>query len=68
MLTRELKDKFVNLASELSPENLCCDGELSQCEVNRKHKRIMQEWRKLEVQAGCEFSEEEVWGFFVRKW
>lgn len=50
-MTKEQKDKFERLASALSPENLCCDGELCQSEVNRRLRKYMNEWRQLEQQV-----------------
>ena len=41
-------EEFSELLCELSPENLHCDGEISVSEANRKYKKLMTQWRKLE--------------------
>ena len=58
-LSKELKSAFVNLACRLSPENLCCDGECSKAETNRRFTQIRKEWKQLEVLAGRRVSEDE---------
>jgi hypothetical protein len=57
----EVKEKFLDLACRLSPENLSCDGELSKSEIRRKYKKLMSEWRKLEKRIGRKVSEHTVW-------
>lgn len=56
-LTAEIKAAFVDLACQLSPENLTCDGELSTSEVNRRRARLNREWAELERRAGQKVSE-----------
>jgi hypothetical protein len=53
--------EFNRLSNELSPENLCCDGELPPAAVRRKHKALMKEWAALEKKAGCKVSEDDVY-------
>ena len=65
MLTNELRSKFCDLAGELSPENLSCDGELSRWQVTVKERRIRKEWASLEKQAGRKVTEDEVWGWII---
>jgi len=60
-LKGEVFEKFLNLASQLSPENLCCDGEASQTYINQKLRRINKEWKTLEQQIGRKVTEDEVW-------
>ena len=60
-LSNELLNKFIQVAGDLSPENLTCDGELSPAQVSRKHKELMSEWRELEREAGRKVTEDEVW-------
>ena len=60
--------KFTELTSRLSPENLCCDGEISRAEVNRRHKRIMVEWRTLEMHVGRKVSTEEIETEEMARW
>jgi len=57
------KARFVRLASDLSPENLHCDGEISRAAAERKRKAIMVEWRQLEAKAGRKISESDAWDF-----
>lgn len=63
MLTLDHKRKFLNLAGQLSPENLTCDGELSRSQVNAKLKKLKAEWAKLEKQVGRSVSEDETWNW-----
>ena len=51
-----LQEKFYRLLNELSPENLCCDGEISKSQVKVKYRRLMNEWRELEKEAGYKVS------------
>jgi transcription initiation factor IIE alpha subunit len=53
----EVREKFIDLACRLSPENLSCDGELSGTETKRRYRHLMSEWRKLEKQIGRKISE-----------
>jgi len=59
-MTKEQHSKFLQLACELSPENLHCDGEISRAEANREYKRLMKEWHLLEAQVGRAVTEYEV--------
>lgn len=60
-MTEEQYQQFLGMSSELSPENLHCDGEISNAEANRKYREIMRRWRKLEKEVGREVTENEVW-------
>ncbi len=55
------KAEFIRLAGELSPENLCCDGELSPAETRKKLARLKREWVALEARCGYRVSEDMVW-------
>ena len=57
----EIMDYFRRLSSELSPENLTCDGELSTREVARKRNGILQSWKYLEGKLGRKVTEEETY-------
>ncbi len=46
----------------LSPENLCCDGELSKSETNRRYRTLTKERAKLVKELGREPTAEELWG------
>ena len=56
------QEQFMRLTNELSPENLHCDGEISQAEANRKYKHLMKQWHLLEAQVGRTVTEWEVIG------
>lgn len=60
-MDKHVLNRFIHLASELSPENLSCDGELSRAETNSKYNKLMREWRNLEKEVGRVVSEDEVW-------
>ena len=66
-LSDEKKQPFLNLLCRLSPENLCCDGEISRREINRRHTQIMREWRILEVQLGFKVSHDEVEEYEIKQ-
>lgn len=51
-LSPEIKAQFESLASQLSPENLSCDGELSKAQINGRRGAIMSKWKALEREAG----------------
>lgn len=59
----ETKDEcrafFIQIVGDLSPENLCCDGELNQTQVRAKLKVLRAEWKELEAIYGQKVSEEE---------
>ena len=64
LLTREqIQQRFVSLVTDLSPENLSCDGELSAAKIRKRHAAIMAEWRSLEKQYGSTVSEDQAWKF-----
>lgn len=63
MLTLDHKRKFLDIYSALSPENLTCDGELSRSQVERKHRRLMKEFRDLVAETGYEPSESEAYSW-----
>lgn len=60
-LTKTTKEQFFNLAMQLSPENLTCDGELSPRKVRARRASLANQWRKLEQQIGRAVPESEVW-------
>ena len=64
MLTLDLKRKFLDIYSALSPENLTCDGELSKSQVDRKFRMIQAEFKALVKEAGYEPSESEAYSWF----
>ena len=56
-----LFSRFLNLTCRLSPENLCCDGEISRADTRRRWLEIMKEWRQLEEKFGAKVTEDMVW-------
>ena len=64
---KEILNDFAGLACRLSPENLCCDGEISRAEVNRRLRQIQKEWKALEKESGRVVSEDQVWDFMLKK-
>jgi hypothetical protein len=48
----EFEAWFHGLRSELSPENLCCDGEASRSQINNKLRDINACWSELENRLG----------------
>jgi hypothetical protein len=60
-LSPEIQKKFLELACDLSPENLTCDGELSRSRVNQKLRLLKAAWKALEKQVGRQVTEDEVW-------
>lgn len=61
--SNELKNKFISLACQLSPENLSCDGELPTAQVRKRYSQLKREWGKLEVELGRTVTENEVWSW-----
>lgn len=66
-LTDEQSQKFEDLACQLSPENLSCDGEISKSEADREYRKLMKEWHALEKEVGRTVTEEEVWALAWEK-
>ena len=64
-MNKQLKIKFVRLDSQMQPENLYEDGEISNAEADRKYADLQLQWQALEKQA-CQLVEEdseEIWGW-----
>jgi hypothetical protein len=47
-LPKHILIQFQQILNQLSPENLSCDGELPQSEINIKYKRLTTQWANLE--------------------
>ena len=62
-LTIAHKQKFLNLAIALSPENISCDGERSRSQIAARRREITGQWAALERQAGVKVTEEEAYSF-----
>ena len=48
----------------LSPENLCCDGEASVAETNRRYKKLVARLRVLREELGRDITEGEVYAWY----
>lgn len=57
MPTLDQKREFCSLANQLSPENLHCDGEISNAEAGRRKRALDARWRALEEECGESVSE-----------
>lgn len=60
-ITREHKSKFLGLACRMSPENVCCDGEVSMAQARRRMGTLRNMWSDLEKTVGRTVTEDEVW-------
>ena len=60
-MNNDILSEFVELYLRLSPESLHEDGEISVAEARRKEKRIMKEWKALEIKLGRRVTEEEIY-------
>lgn len=54
-------DEISGIYSDLSPENLTCDGELSQSQVMRRGAALNHKLRACFMELGRKVSEEEIW-------
>jgi hypothetical protein len=54
-------NKFSSLLSQLSPENLSCDGELTRAQITFRKQVIKKEWEYLELALGHKVTEEQVY-------
>lgn len=61
LLSPELKKAFEQIASELSPENLMCDGEISYSAAMKKKRVLDKMWKDLEAKAGRKVDESELY-------
>lgn len=65
LLTRAIMREFKNLAIDLSPEWLTCDGMLSPGQAEAKRQKILAKWAELEAKVGIKVSTKDVWTFPV---
>ena len=56
----EIMEYFEGLQCDLSPENLTCDGELSQAQVQKKQRDINEAWKWLEYRLGRKVTDSEI--------
>lgn len=59
-ITVENWKKFDILMGDMSPENVCCDGEISRAEANRRYSKLVKRWHALEKEVGRKVDELEV--------
>lgn len=59
-ITIENWKRFHELMCAMSPENVCCDGEISRAAANRRYKALLKQWRTLEREVGKKVGEFEV--------
>ena len=64
----EIMNDFDDLIGRLSPENLCCDGEISRTQVNKRRAQIWREWNALEKELGRKVSEDEAEEYSYKKY
>lgn len=57
----EIMEEFLQLACALSPENLTCDGEASQKDIQANLKSIKKAWNELEEEIGYPVTEDDTW-------
>lgn len=58
---QEIFKAFDRVLTDLSPENLSCDGELSGAQVRKRARELKAEWKELEKLFGRRVSESDVW-------
>jgi len=58
-------NEFLDLATNLSPENLTCDGELSPRQVMVKRQMLTSAWQRLEREINMVVSEDMVWEEYI---
>lgn len=63
----EHMDWFSNISSDLSPENLHCDGEISHAAAMRKYRALKAEWKEVEKSLGRKVSEDEADRHWMKK-
>ena len=56
-LPNKTKIEIMDIFCSLSPENLCCDGEISRSQVNIRYNKLMTQLKKLYTKIGFKFDE-----------
>lgn len=59
-MTDEMFEHFFNIMIQLSPENLCCDGELTMRQVRARSRQLLHEWAALEREVGRKVTQSEI--------
>lgn len=57
------KQRFIDLACALSPENLACDGDLSYRQAREREASLRNQWESLEIELVRKVSETEADGW-----
>ena len=52
--------RFMELDSEMSPEVVCCDGEISRTAAKRRYQALLNRWHALEREVGRKVDEFEL--------
>lgn len=64
---QDLLQKIFNVYTELSPENLCCDGELPPSQVKRRYADCYRRLNGLFKTLGRSVSEDEIYNWKLNK-
>jgi hypothetical protein len=62
-----IREDILRCYSQLSPENLTCDGELNKTQIRAKQSKINKELKSLFKEYGRSVSEEEAIGWTRKK-
>jgi hypothetical protein len=63
-MKKELMEQLREIENQLSPENLCCDGEASPAWVHREGARLRKARAKIIAQLGYEPTIDEIYPEF----
>ena len=67
LITEKHKQAFMDLTNQLSPENLCCDGELPPAMVKARYRKLKAAWATLEKRAGFKVTEDDVYRWYRKR-
>lgn len=59
--------RFVDIATDLSPENLTCDGEAPIAFVRQRRAELVRNWKQLEKRLGVQIEVDDVWSEWERR-
>lgn len=62
-----IREDILRCYSQLSPENISCDGELNKTQIRAKMSKINKELKYLFKEYGRQISEEEALGWIRKK-
>jgi hypothetical protein len=63
----DLLRQFQDLSCQLSPENLCCDGEISPAQAVARELQLMTQWHALERKICRRLSLQQIDGASFKK-